>query len=316
VFGSLNTVDVVLDGEARDDFATSGLAWAGDTDGDGLDDLLVGAKTNDRGGTDSGVVYLITAAAPSRADLDDAAVTLFVGSAGDNAGRAVAGADLDTDGLADVIVGAPQNAVVGLYGGAVYVAAGGGATGIRDLADADVRLLAEANLDYAGTAVVNAGDVNGDGADDLVVGGTGVGPSGGGYLILGGSMPSGALRDAGVRFDGAFGDGAGSSLAAAGDVNRDGFDDVLFGAYNCATPAGDSGCAFLVLGSPTPGPRSLLDAEATLYGVTDGDDAGFALAGVGDMNVDGYDDVLIGAYRVDVGPFGQAGTAYLVFGGL
>jgi hypothetical protein len=153
-------------------------------DGDGLDDILVGASYNDDGGDRAGKAYLILGASLGGSSEIDLALAdhSFVGeNSYDDAGISVASAgDLDGDGLDDILVGAHRN------GGKAYLILGaslGGSSEI-DLSLADYRFLGEDTYDYAGVSVSSAGDVNGDGLDDILVGA--FGGSGKAYLILGG----------------------------------------------------------------------------------------------------------------------------------
>jgi hypothetical protein len=110
-------------------------------------------------------------------------------------------------------------------------------------------------------------------------------------------------------------------VSGAGDVNADGYDDILIGAYlaDVSNPAGDSrdGETYLIYGSAAlNGTVSLGDASVvTFTGEAAGDYSGIAVSGAGDVNADGYDDMLIGAYYADPGGILKAGKTYLVYGG-
>jgi hypothetical protein len=189
-----------------------------------------------------------------------------------------------------------------------------------------------AELDLAGHSVANAGDVNGDGLADILVGALGAdlnGPfSGRTYVVFGKQDTdvvslSDVLQGVGgfVLEGEAEDDRSGYSVSGAGDVNGDGLADVIIGAYR-ATPNElvAAGRTYLVFGKADTEPVSLADVAAGSGGFAlDGegtfDQSGWSVAGPGDMNGDGVPDILIGA--VDVSPNGltHAGRTYVVFGG-
>jgi hypothetical protein len=172
-----------------------------------------------------------------------------------------------------------------------------------------------------------AGDVNGDGYDDFLIGTfhnkTNEYNSGAAYLILGNSTANWgndiSLSNADARFIGqqAY-DAVGYCLGGAGDVNGDGFSDMIIGA-----PAGDDlvpenpGHVYLVFGKPTPdwGFYSELpsNADASFDGENQQDLAGLSAAFTGDINGDGYDEIICGAPFNDYGA-NDAGKAYLILG--
>src|SRR5690242_14058941 len=153
---------MAVDGEASNDMLGLSVAGAGDVNGDGYADIIVGADHNDAGGTDAGRAYVVFGG-PGPTRLPNWVLT--GGSGGGLFGNSVAGAgDVNGDGYADVIVGAPQAG--GSNRGAAYVFFGGpAADAIPDLA-----LSGEQANDRFGASVAGAGDVNGDGYDDVIVG--------------------------------------------------------------------------------------------------------------------------------------------------
>lgn len=150
-----------------------------------------------------------------------------------------------------------------------------------------------------GYAVAFAGDVNGDGHDDVLVGapfyGSGSGGGGSVYLYLGSS--SGPAATASWSYESVQADAfLGGALASAGDLNRDGYDDVVIGAPAYDAPSSNSGRAFVFYGSPTglpAAPSVVLDCPKFFDGTNLNARLGASVAGVGDFNGDGFDDLAV-----------------------
>jgi hypothetical protein len=311
-----SSASVVLLGETTGDGAGYSVAPAGDVDADGFDDVFVGAWSSDFGGTDAGAAYLVRGPTAGIRDLADADLVLVGDSAGDQAGLSVGSAgDVDGDGQDDVLVGAWGANDGGAYAGAAYLV-NGPRWGTVGLGDADAALVGEASGDFAGQSVAGVGDIDSDGYDDVLIGAPGTSSgTGTAYLLFGPLTGTIDLSRADARLNGEVeDDAAGASVSAAGDVDGDGTPDVLVGAYNYDYGGVDTGAAFLVHG-PISGTLGLASADALLIGEGTGDNAGWSVAGAGDMDGDGKDDVLVGAIREDSGGSG-AGAAYLVYGPL
>jgi hypothetical protein len=279
---ALSTPDAEVLGPEGSFFGAA-VAWAGDVDDDGYDDLLVGAYRDTQAGANAGKAFLFLGGEPPDTEPD---LVLVGPGTGAYFGRAVAGAgDLNGDGFADLAVGAPRTA-----NGDVHIFLGGDPPD----GDADLILTGEAADDRFGSSVAGAGNADGVPGDDILVGaaraGTGRVWQGAAYLFSGGDGMD-ADPDWIVRGEGS-GDQLGTSVAAAGDVNGDGDPDILVGApYWNSTGALDAGSAYLYLGG------ALLDTtpDFSIEGTIQEENVGRSVAGCGDVTGSGYGHILAGA---------------------
>lgn len=306
----------VLTGVTRDDQFGVSCANAGDVNGDGYADVIVGsyaASPDARPAAGAASLFL-----GSSSGLSETPDWVLQGSnAGDSFGTAVAGAgDINGDGYADVIVGADQASPGGRGRAGSASIFMGNSAGIS----ASARLVLEglAGDDRFGTSVASAGDVNGDGYADIVIGAPHASPGGRGgsgtaTVLLGDSTLTEARR-ARVLEGTTSGDSLGVSVGNAGDVNGDGYTDIIVGASN-AHPGGrvQAGTASLFLGAST---GISTPPQRILEGTAQGDFFGSAVSGAGDLNGDGYAEVVVGAYLADPGGRGNAGTASVYEGGV
>jgi len=284
------------------------VATAGDVNGDGYADVLVGAPYYDSP-TDQGAafLYLGSAAGPTR----DHNWTAEGDQTGELFGWSSASAgDVNGDGYADLIVGAPDYDGGQTNEGRAHVFLGG-ASGLATTP----AWTAEGNLDGIefGVSVASAGDVNGDGYSDVIVGASGFVPTsstaigpGHAYVYLGSAsgLAAGPIwTTSGDQEGSRFGD----SVASAGDVNGDGYSDVIVGAPMASDGEAQEGRARLYLGSPAgPAASPSWTAESDFAGAF----FGRSVASAGDVNRDGYSDVIIGAYGYN----NERGQVYLYLG--
>ncbi len=327
-----------LDGDDPSGRLGAAIGRSGDVDGDGLDDLLIGAP-GDRDRGEAFVVYGRREAFPAVVDLDDVQGTLasaIIGDsiASDNVGAGMASIDFDGNGLDDLVVGAPTAETGFRNGGATYVLYGQldrfPARQSLSLILPRTRFRGAETADRVGTAIDNAGDVNNDGIDDLIIGApfsAGTQGRGRAYVVFGtadGLEPFGwndlfdDTGEFGFRIEGVdTGDGCGTSVSAAGDVNGDGVDDLIVGAPSI----GDVGKAYVVFGREDgtfPPVLRLRELDGQngfrLLGIGNNDQTGISVAGIGDINGDGADDIAIGSPLTDPDGRTRAGMVSIVYG--
>ncbi|HNS52186.1 MAG TPA: integrin alpha [Anaerolineae bacterium] len=323
--------DATFLGEEKGDRAGYYVSAAGDVNADGYDDFLITAVGNDEGGGfRTGETYLILGRAAAdwgRNFYLSGADASFRGEAeGDAAGRSATGVgDINADGYADFMIGAPFNDEVALDAGQAYLLLGRATVdwgANYPLSQADASFLGEAVGNQAGRRVSGAGDVNADGYDDIILGASYndqvARDAGKAYLLLGSSAASWGMDYPLSQADAAFlgenlGDQAGRRVSDAGDVNADGYSDFLIAAPHNNRAAKEAGTAYLLLGRPSVdwGPNfSLAQADAFYVGESAFDHAGYDLSAAGDLDGDGRVDLVFGAYGADEnGP--QSGNTHL-----
>jgi len=249
---SLEDASTKLLGEAPGDQLGIIVAAGGDVNGDGFDDLLVGARYNDLGGEDGGAGYLLYGPTSGLVSMVAADAKVFAEAAFDRASRVARGGDLNGDGNDDVLLGARYHDAAAPGAGAIYVMHGP-IVGNINASEADAKILGEATGDGMGLRLASAGDVNGDGHEDIVAGAVfertaGI-EAGAGYIVLGPLAGIQDLSEVGHKLVAENPhDWLGSSAAGVGDVNGDGFDDYMFGATMEDSAGPDAGAAYLILG--------------------------------------------------------------------
>ncbi len=292
------------------DYYGYAVAGAGDVDGNGFDDLLVGAYMDDDDGMFSGSAYIYYADTTGVDASTEDKLTSSDAASGDYFGESVAGAgDVDGDGFDDVIIGAYQDSPHGSWSGSAYIYYGS-SHGIAPSSEDKLTASDGSSGDYFGCDVAGAGDVDGDGFDDVIVGAQSDDDYAGSAYVFYGSFTGidPAREDKLLGSDVTSGEYYGISVSGAGDMDGDGFGDVLVGAYR----EDDSGSAYVYLGSgggvDVSSEQKLAPSDGSMS-----DFFGFAVTGGGDLDGDGYDDVVVGAY-CDDDAGSSSGSVYTYYG--
>ncbi|MDZ8031930.1 hypothetical protein [Nostoc sp. DedSLP04] len=360
-FNLLNLSDLngtngfIINGITADDQLGSSVSNAGDINGDGIDDLIIGAPSAEPNGiVAAGQSYVVfgrtnvgSGGSLNLSDLNGSNGFFINGIAGEDAsGFSVSNAgDINGDGIDDLIIGAPSAEPNGIVAaGQSYVVFGrtnvgsGGSLNLSDLNGSNGFFInGIAGEDASGFSVSNAGDINGDGIDDLIIGAGGADPNGKqsagqSYVVFGGTnLGSGGTLNL-SSLDGTNGfiingiaadDFSGFSVSNAGDINNDGIDDLIIGAYRADPNSIDNaGQSYVVFGGTnlgSGGTFNLSSLDGTngflINGIAAGDVLGNSVSNAGDINNDGVEDLIIGASRANRNGEYIVGQSYVVFGG-
>lgn len=323
-----------------------------DINGDGLDDVAFGAPASVVSGSTPSVQIIFGQVEeyelPLIASNSNLAnrLTITRSATSGELGFAVRGAgDVNGDGWNDLVIGAPTTTLAGEFiaAGQSFVVFGRASNDpfpteldVNTLDGTTGLILNGADGDHAGSAVDGAGDVNGDGIDDYLIGAPFNNRA---YLLYGqaGVQPSEIdlaqlTSSQGVVLSGVTDDFAGATVRGIGDFNGDGFDDVAIAAPNALVevPVGNNGDVpasiafggrvYVVFGGATLSPQidlSTLNGTNGFVFTTNGPEAsrvGSSIDGAGDFNQDGLADLIVGARNAGTGDRDGAGEAYLIFG--
>ncbi len=306
-----------------DNFGTTG-GYAGDMNNDGIDDFYVTADDTDYNGASSGTTYIIYGKSNFSDLIDTDTLSIQDGflingaAAEDNLGVSAASlGDFNNDGFDDLILGA-FHANNDTGAGYVIFGQNGGFSDTLNVVDLNgnngFTILGISQEDRAGSTVGNAGDINGDGFNDLFISAkkathSGLILSGQTHIIYGSNNPrppiiflDNLLAQEGLTINGRLANElSGTAVSSLGDINEDGIDDLIIGAlFSSSNGNSANGAAYVLFGQTTPFPQSINLGSTTdvstliIEGYNNYVRLGISVAGSGDFNGDNINDLLIG----------------------
>lgn len=307
-YGTVSGIDTSSEQELTQSSTAQHDAWgrgatgAGDVDGDGYDDVLVGCTGCDDLTSDGGAAFVYLG---SSTGVDLSTETIFTENAGGRTGTygsdPLGGADFNGDGYADIVVGVPTG-----YDGEAWLYLGS-ATGPDPTSGQEVYPSDDPIVGYAQDLA--AADFDGDGQDDLVLGASGdddaASNAGAVYVYLGSSSGVDLSSEAKwTTSDATSYDAVGTQLSAGSDLDGDGYPELLLGvAGDNHSGYSDAGAVYVYYGSAT-GLSTASEDKLTLASPDDEDRLGFSVAALGDIDGDGYGDIASGAPWQDRPPDG------------
>ncbi len=297
-----------LNADGSGEFFGGSVSTAGDINGDGYSDVIIGAENYANGQTQEGRAYIFNGSSTGLNTLYSWVTEANQVSA--RFGHSVSSAgDVNGDGYSDVIIGAWTYDAGQNDEGAVWVYYGS-ISGISGAA------FLESNITGAafGASVASAGDVNGDGYSDVIIGASSYSNpeflEGAAFVYNGSSSGINTTHSWQTQSNQTM-TNLGISVASAGDVNGDGYSDIIVGAFNFDNGQTDEGRIQVHHGSQTGVSTT---ANWTIESNTANANLGVSVASAGDVNGDGYSDVIAGAYRFANGNT-QEGKAFVYYGG-
>lgn len=313
--GPATTADMIIRGV---DSESIGAMSGGDLNGDGVNDLVIGGRWNNTAGKVAGAVYIFYGPiATGEFSTNQADVAIYGKEDHEYLGLGVRVADVNSDGIEDLIAGAPElmpekpgRAYI-IYGTTIGIP-GGPITQV-----ADVELIG-AELDSRFGVPVDSADLNGDGINDVIIGAQWENSQTGAVYIFHGSttgIASGAATTANTILTGeATGDRFGRSLDADGDINGDRIADLIVSSpYNDAEGS-NAGAVYIFYGDLSGiSSKGADSSDIVLWGEAAGDEFGHSAVGVGDTNQDFLNDIAIGAPKNDNIGGEDAGAVYVFY---